>query len=75
MTTEEENLRLIEGRNRALPEDWDGFIDVHAEFVLVFAPGMEEPLKGKEDAARFFHAFSRVFPDARPEVLHSFGGG
>jgi len=74
--TVEENLRLTDARMEALnAHDLDRFLDFHAESVIINAPGLPEPMKGRAAGRELVRGFLTAFPDLHLRKERSFGQG
>lgn len=74
--TVEENLNIIEQADEAFQTaDWDRFLNLHAESVVVNTPGSSEPVKGREGLAELVKSYHAAFPDIKTETESLFGQG
>jgi steroid delta-isomerase-like uncharacterized protein len=72
----EENLRKIESAVDALnAHDWDRFVELHAESVVLAGPDIPEPLKGRDALRERFRGLANAFPDIQVEKERAFGQG
>ena len=72
----EDNMRVIDAADKAFTaKDWDRFLGLHAESVVLYAPPLPEPLKGRAALKEFVQGFVKAFPDLSAEKVRSFGQG
>jgi predicted ester cyclase len=73
----EENMeRYITGGAQAIKTgDWEAYANLYTEDLLMVAPGMSGPTKGRDVRVKLAQGLVNAFPDARVEPLRSFGAG
>ena len=55
--------------------DWDGYGQLFAEDLIMQAPGLPGPTRGREARVAMIRAFFEAFPDGRVELQRMFGEG
>ena len=74
--TVEENVRIVEQADDAFnAQDWDQFINLHAESIVVNGPNLNEPIKGREALREYVNRFFTAFPDMTTKRERMFGQG
>lgn len=72
----QENVKLVETGIEAFnAQDWDRFFAISDESVVIYAPDLEEPLKGLEAYRDRFEGSPEAFPDQHIETRRVFGQG
>ena len=72
----EENLKVIDEELHALNAyDFDRALESHAESVLTFGPGNNEPTKGRTALRNSLQDYLTAFPDFRVKMERAFGQG
>ncbi|MEE9592137.1 MAG: ester cyclase [Thermoplasmata archaeon] len=72
----QENVRLVETGIEAFnAQDWDRFFAMSDESIVIYAPDLEEPLKGLEAYRDRFEGSPEAFPDQHIETRRVFGQG
>ena len=72
----EENLKVVQAWERAFnARDWDRALAGYAESIVLHAPGLPEPLKGREAVKGWISGFVDAFPDMKTTVRNAFGQG
>ena len=74
--SDEENIDLIKSGMEAYnAHDWDQFFRNSDESIVIYAPDLEEPLKGLDASKERFKANAEAFPDQHIETRQVFGQG
>ena len=55
--------------------DWDGYAQLFTEDLIMQAPGLPGPTRGREARVAMIRAFFEAFPDGRVELVRMFGDG
>ena len=72
----EENLKAVHDWERAFnARDWDSAFAGYAESIVLHAPGLPEPLKGREAVKGWITGFVAAFPDIKTTIRNAFGQG
>ena len=70
----EHSLKVVEAAVAEFNErDWERFGEVHAEEVILTAPSLAEPAKGRRAVEDWARGLATAFPDLIWEPIHSFG--
>lgn len=72
----EDNLSVIRRADHAFQtQDWERFLNLHAESVVVNSPGSAEPIKGREGLHELVKQYYAAFPDLNTKSERMFGQG
>ena len=55
--------------------DWEAYASLYAEDLLMVTPGIPGPTRGRDVRVKLAQGLVNAFPDARVELLRSFGVG
>ena len=55
--------------------DWEAYASIYSEDLLMEAPGLAGPTTGRDVRVKLAQGLVTAFPDARVELLRSFGKG
>jgi len=55
--------------------DWEAYASVYAEDLLMVTPSIPAPTRGRDVRVKLARGLVNAFPDARVELLRSFGAG
>ena len=55
--------------------DWEAYASLYAEDLLMVTPGIPGPTTGRDVRVKLAQGLVNAFPDARVELLRSFGQG
>ena len=55
--------------------DWEAYASLYAEDLLMVTPGIPGPTTGRDVRVKLAQGLVNAFPDARVELLRSFGKG
>ena len=74
--TVEENVNIVKQADDAFNmQDWDRFLNLHAESIVVNSPDLSEPIKGREALREYVKGYFMAFPDMSTKRERMFGQG
>ncbi len=72
----EESLHAVKKADEAMnARRWEDFLRIFDDDAELHAPGMPEPIKGKDAIREFYEGFTNAFPDLHVKQDRSFGQG
>src|SRR3972149_6566775 len=72
----EDSIRVLNAGDAAFNgRDWSAFENIIAESVVLHAPGLPEPIKGRRAALEFIRGFVNALPDFHIRELHTVAQG
>ena len=64
-----------EGERSINARDWEAYGRLFAESLVMQAPGLPEPMRGRDARVKMVQGIIEAFPDGQVEVRRSFGQG
>ena len=64
-----------EGERSINARDWEAYGRLFAESLVMQAPGLPEPMRGRDARVKMVQGVIEAFPDGQVEVRRSFGQG
>ena len=72
----EDNLRVLDAGDAAVNrKDWAAFENIIDESVVLHAPGLPAPIKGRPAALEFIRGFMNALPDFHIREVHTVAQG
>jgi len=72
----EQNLRMVEAAFEAInDQDWDHLWGLHVDNIVMSAPDLPDPVKGREAVQERLQAWGEALPDLSWKRVHGFGQG
>ncbi len=66
---------VAEGERSINARDWEAYGRLFAESLVMQAPGLPEPMRGRDARVKMVQGIIEAFPDGQVEVRRSFGQG
>lgn len=74
--TVEENVNIVKQTEDSFnTQDWDRFVNLHAESVVVKSPNLDKPIRGREALLEFAKGYYATFPDLSMKIERMIGQG
>src|SRR5207244_5285010 len=72
----EQNLRMVDAAFEAInDQDWDHLWGLHVDNIVMSAPDLPDPVKGREAVQERLQAWGDALPDLSWKRVHGFGQG